>query len=128
MMQRGPRARTRAGFVVVLASVWALASIMWMPPELVTEGGGTSMVQSLPLLVAVYGAGGVLGLGGLGVAQRWPGPGRLMVGAGGLVLLIGFLAFRDYSPAAVLSVGLSAVALLVAAPFVGDVPRSVPGN
>ncbi|TVP45624.1 MAG: hypothetical protein EA350_08755 [Gemmatimonadales bacterium] len=119
----GPRKRNRAGLVVTVASIWALVAAVRIPPDVMTDEG-SPLVESVPLLMLVYATGAFLGLGGLIAAQRWARPARFVVGAGGIALFAGFLTLRDLALVSVLSLGLPALALLLAAPFVGEVPRS----
>lgn len=119
--RREARRRNRFDIAVIVASVWALVAAIRIPPEVMT-GEGAEPVVSVPWLLAAHAAGGLLGLGGLVVAQRWPPRGRALVALGGLALLAGFLALRTYTFTSILSLGLPAAALLVAAPFAGPMP------
>lgn len=120
---RNARTRSWAGFAVIVASVWALVAAYRIPPDVMTEEG-SRLVESVPLLSLAYAAGAFLGIGGLIAAQKWARPARFIVGAGGLALFAGFLTLRDFTLVSALSLGLTAVVLLAAAPFVGEVPRS----
>jgi hypothetical protein len=121
---RGPKARHWADVGVLIASVWALVSGFRIPPDVMTQEGDV-VAQSVPLLAGAYGLGGLLGLGGLAVAQKWPSPGRFIIGGGGLVILAGFFAMQEVTLVTLLSLGVPGLALILAAPFAGTMPRSV---
>lgn len=117
----GARRRRWAVVVVIIASVYAFAAAIWFPPEVIS-GGGSREVRSEAWLWAAYALGGVLGLVGVFVALRWPALARGVVAVAGLLVLSGFFALRQITPLALVSLGLTGLALLVAAPFVGPMP------
>lgn len=94
---------------------------MWLPPEVFT-GGHAAEVRSTSWLTIAYAAGGVLGVAGLIVAQKWTLPGRLLIGAGGLIVFSGFYALSAFTALAAVSLGLTGLALAGAAPRVGRMP------
>jgi hypothetical protein len=107
--------------VVLVVSVYLLASSVWSTPELMQDApdGG---VLSPEWLVMAYVLGGLAGLVGIAVSLKSAGIGRLLTALGGLVSLSGLLAMREMTPTALLSLGGAGVALLVAAAFMGPMP------
>lgn len=119
--RREARRRYRADLAVIIASIVALVATIRIPPELMTPEA-EAPVASVRWLLAAYALGGLLGIGGVIAAIRWPRPARFMVGAGGLALLSGFLFLEELTAVSLLSLGLTGLVLLVAAPFVGAMP------
>ena len=107
--------------VVLIASVYLLASSVWTTPE-VAEQGVSSSVLDPRWLTAAYVLGGLAGITAIGLSLKSRLLGRALVALGGVIVLTGFLAMRQATPLAVLSMGLSALALLGSALFLGPMP------
>ena len=109
-----------ADFIAIVAAVACFAFAIWGTPLAVGEvaGGDT---RNISLIWLSYGIGGVLALAGVAVAQQRRGQGRILVGAGGVVLLLGLIGFAQPEGAAWASI-IPGVLMLAAAPFVGPLP------
>ena len=109
-----------ADFIAIVAAVACFAFAIWGTPLAVGEdaGGDTRDIKTIWLS---YGLGGALALAGVAVAQERRRQGRLLVGAGGLVLLIGLIGFAQPEGTAWASI-IPGVLMLAAAPFVGPLP------
>jgi hypothetical protein len=116
------RARRRlwADVLLIVASVYALGAAIWVPPEIVS--GGAEEVSVPGWLQGAYALAGIIGIAALFIAHRWRVIARLLVPIAGLVLLAGFFALREITVLSVVSLGLPALAMLVAAGFVGPMP------
>jgi len=122
MVDRGTARRHRwADIVLIVASVYAVLAAMWSPLELLSGGGGGE-VRSSELLWVSYALGGALGLAAVFLARRSAGVAKVLAGLGGLAVLSGFLSLGEITLLALLSLGLTGVAMLVSAPFVGPMP------
>lgn len=110
-----------ADVVVIVAAMYCIAAATWFPPEMISGGTSQAVGQESWNWIA-YAAGGVLAVVGLFVALKWEIAGKGMVGLAGLVVLAGFLTLDAFTLTAVLSLGLTGVVLLRAAPFVGAMP------
>jgi hypothetical protein len=113
--------RRWADVVVIIAAVYVFFAAVWSPPELISRGDAGAVGDTTWLYVA-YALGGTLALAGLFIVQRWIGIGRITIGVAGLIVLSAFLALREITPLALLSIGISGVALVAAAPFAGPMP------
>lgn len=120
-IRAGMRRHRWADVVVIIASVYSFAAAIWSPPELFSGGGGWEVRQEAWLWGA-YALGGVLGITGIFVALRWPNLARVLVAVAGLVVLSGFFALHTVTTLALLSLGLTGLALLVSAAFMGRMP------
>lgn len=116
-----PRRRRWADVVVLVASAYALSAAAWFPPEL-AAGGTNEAVRAPQWLWIAYTAAGVLGFAAVFVASRATIPARIMTAGAGIIMLASFLAMATVTTLAVLSIGGTALALLLAAPFVGAMP------
>lgn len=116
-----PRARRWASIVAIVASVYALLAAVWVPPEFFTGGDAGEVGHSTWLIIA-YALAAALGLGGVLTAQRNAGLARLMVAAAGIILLSGFLAMRQVTALALVSIGLTGLMLIGSAVFLGAMP------
>jgi hypothetical protein len=114
--------RRWADIVIIAASVYAIAAATQMPLELAT-GDVDEAVRFALWLPTAYVLGGILGAASIFIALRWPGAARLVVVAAAIVLLSGLLALHGFAWLPVLSLGLPAIAMLGAAPFMGTMPR-----
>lgn len=112
--------RRWADVVVIAAAVYALLAAFW-PMEMVSGGGGREVGSQGGLWIA-YTAGGVLGLLAVFIAGRAPGLAKALVAAGGVAVLLGFFALTELAPLALVSLGVTGLALLGAAAFVGPMP------
>lgn len=113
--------RTRwADVVVLVAGVYAFAGSWMSSPEAMTGGSGD--VASDSWLWIAYLAGGLGGIAAFFLAIKHPGAARGLAAAAGLVVLSGFAALREVSVLAILSLGLTGLALLAAAPLLGPMP------
>ncbi|MDQ3811827.1 MAG: hypothetical protein M3336_16210, partial [Chloroflexota bacterium] len=95
-MERASTARRYdvANFLAIVAAVASFAFAIWGTPLAVGEVTGAD-ARNISLIWLSYGIAGVLALGGVAVAQRRTGLGRLMVAVGGVVLLIGLVGFAQ---------------------------------
>lgn len=116
------RRRRWADIVVIVASAYALAVAPWFPPEM-AAGGDNEAVASPQWLWIAYALAGGLGFTGLFVALRSAVLAKVMVAAAGLIMLASFLTMAELTTLAVLSIGGTGLALVLAAPFVGPMPR-----
>ena len=109
-----------ADFIAIVAAVSCFAFAIWGTPLAVGEisGGDT---RNISLIWLSYGIGGVLALAGVAVAQQRRGQGRILVGAAGVVLLLGLIGFAQPEGAAWASI-IPGALMLAAAPFVGPLP------
>jgi hypothetical protein len=114
--------RRWADIVVIAASAYAIAAATQMPLELATADVDEAVRFALWLPTA-YALGGALGMASIFVALRWPGPARVVLVIAALLLISGLLALERFALLPVLSLGLPAVAMLAAAPFMGTMPR-----
>ena len=118
------RAKRRrwADVVVIVASLYAFMSSFWAPLELLTGGEGREVADDQGLWWS-YALGGVLGLIALFFAHRGKsGLAKILTAAAGISVLAGFLTLDDLTPFATISIGLTGLGLLAAAPFVGPMP------
>lgn len=115
------RRRRWADIVVIIASAYALSAASWFPPEL-AEGGVNEAVRFPAWLWMAYLAAGLLGFAGVFAASRWTALGKGLVALAGLIMLGSFLTMARITTLAVLSIGGTGLALLVAAVFVGPMP------
>jgi hypothetical protein len=112
-----------ADVAVILAGLilWGLA--VWPPPFVdQPEVGGRLAVWQ------VYGIAGGLTIASLLLGQnwRWRSVARVLLLGAAAVLAFGlFTTFRDLGPAAVLTVIVPALLLLLATPFFGPMPRAM---
>lgn len=106
--------------VALVISAYALAAGAWgTGPEAMEEPGG---VVGEGWLGLAYVLAGVAGFAGVFTAPRWPGLGRGLTGLAGLLLLSGLLAMREMTLVAVVSLGITGLALLGAAYWMGPMP------
>ena len=114
--------RRWADVVVIVASLYSFMSAMWAPLELLTGGAGREVAETQGLWWS-YAVGGVLGLAALFFAHRgMSGIAKGLTAAAGLAVLAGFVTLDDLTLFAALSIGVTGIALLAAAPFVGPMP------
>ena len=120
--ERASTARRRdwADLVAIVAAVASFAFAIWGTPIAVGEvaGGDT---RNVSLIWLSYGVAGLLAIGGVVVAQRRTGLGRILLAAGGVVLLVGLVGLAHPVGAAWASI-IPAVLMLASAPFVGPLP------
>ena len=119
MSVRTPKRRRWADVVVAFAGAYALAFAAWFPPELPAES--TTVISQVGIWVT-YAVSGGLGLAALFVAMKWPRVARAMVVAAGVIMLLSFFTLGEVTLLAVLSIGGTGAAFLLASPFVGDMP------
>jgi peptidoglycan/LPS O-acetylase OafA/YrhL len=115
--------RKWADIVAMLAAVIALGNAMWGPIIFPT------MMQDLPqgdpgigYNWLAFGVGGILGLVGVIVAQKWPRPARVPLVLGGLMLIAVPFAYRRQHPVPITVSVVLGLAMIGAAPFVGPMP------
>jgi hypothetical protein len=113
-----------ADIMVILSGLllWGLA--IWPTPFVNTAGE----VAGRLAVWQIYAAAGLLTLGGLLVGQRWQWRGiarTLLLGAVAVLAYGLFTTFRDLGPAALLTVIVPGLVLLLALPFFGPMPRAV---
>lgn len=119
-VQRAKRRRW-ADVVLIAASVYAILSAGWAPLELIDGGRGSEVAESQGLWWT-YALGGALGLIALALSRRAPALAKGLSAAAGLAVLAGFFMLDELTPFAAVSIGLTGLALLAAAPFVGPMP------
>ena len=114
--------RRWADVVVIVASLYAFMSSFWAPLELLTGGAGREVAEQQGLWWS-YAIGGVLGLVALFFAHRGKsGIAKVLAALAGLAVLSGFFTLDDLTLFATISMGLTGIALLAAAPFIGPMP------
>ena len=119
-IQRAKRRRW-ADVVLIVASLYSFMSAFWAPLELLTGGSGSEVAEQQGLWWS-YAIGGVLGLAALAMSRKHPGLAKGLTAAAGLAVLAGFFTLDDLTPFATASIGVTGIALLAAAPFVGPMP------
>jgi hypothetical protein len=121
--KNNPATRRRwADIVVIASSAYAIAVATQVPLELAT-GDVEEAVRFALWLPTAYALGGVLGMASIFLALRWPRAARVVLIAAALLLGSGLLALQRFALLPVLSLGLPAVAMLAASPFMGAMPR-----
>ena len=120
--ERASTARRRdwADLVAIVAAVASFAFAIWGTPIAVGEvaGGDT---RNVSLIWLSYGVAGLLAIAGVAVAQRRTGLGRILLAAGGVVLLVGLIGLAHPVGAAWASI-IPGILMLGAAPFIGRMP------
>lgn len=116
-----PQRRRWADIIVIAAAAYAFGAALWFPPEMISGDGGEAVAFGGWLWTA-YALGGAIGLASVFVAIKLPKIARGMVALAGLLVLSGFFALRQVTFVAVLSLGLTGLALLAATPFMGRMP------
>jgi hypothetical protein len=107
--------------VVLVVSVYLLASSVWSTPEMMEEGVQPRLLDPR-WLTAAYVGGGLAGLLAVALSLKSRPVGRGLTALGGVLILSGFLAMRELTPLAIVSMGLSGLALLAASFFMGPMP------
>jgi peptidoglycan/LPS O-acetylase OafA/YrhL len=117
--------RRWADVVAIIATVVALANAMWGPIIFTTMADKLSLGdRGVDYNWIAFGVGGMLALGGLILAQRWPQYGKIALAIGGLMLvLVPFFYERKVALPIITSVVLG-VAMLATSPFVGRMPAA----
>ena len=113
--------RRWADILALVASAYALSAAAWFPPELVA-GGTNNAVEAPAWLWIAYATAGILGFIGVFAASKSAVLGKVLVAAAGLIMLASFVAMASVTTLAVLSIGGTGLALLIAAAFVGPMP------
>jgi hypothetical protein len=113
--------RRWADIVIIAASAYCIAAATQVPLELATGDVDTAVRFQLWLPVA-YVLAGVAGMASVFVAGRWPGVSKACVVLAVMLLISGFLALERLALLPVLSLGIPAVGMLVALPFMGPMP------
>jgi len=110
-----------ANVAVLVVSAYALAASQWGVPEHTLRDPPGSILVERWLWLA-YLLSGILGFASVFTAiwRRWLG--RVLAGLGGVVALSGFLALREFTLLALISLGVVAATLLAAAIFMGPMP------
>jgi hypothetical protein len=111
-----------ANIVVIVASAFSLAAAAQFPLELGTRPVSDTVRFELWIPTA-HTLAGALGIGSLLVGVRRPRLARVPLVAAALLLISGFLAFHRITLLPALTLGLPALAMLAATPFVGPMPR-----
>jgi hypothetical protein len=116
------RWRHWADLAAIVAGVWSFGQALWGPTVFsvatVDRGVGPNWFA--------FGIGGLLAVGSVFLAQRYPRPARAMLGLAGLMLLIVPFAYRYAVWAPIVSSVVSGLAMLAASPFIGRMPRNIP--
>jgi hypothetical protein len=122
-MDGASKARRRhwADLVAILAGVWSFGEALWGPAlfsiETVDRGAGASWFA--------FGISGLLAIGAVLLAQRRTKPARIMLAVAGLILVASPLAYRIPVSLPIIASLIAGVAMLVAAPFIGRMPREL---
>lgn len=118
--------RLVANVVTVFAGVAMFAMAAWTGSVLGPVETGEDRFSTIPWLV--HGLAGLLAIGGVIVAQRWPARalGRAMLILAGLMLWGGLIAFRTAGPWGIFGFALPGLLLLACAPFLGPMPPPRP--
>lgn len=120
-LQARLRHRRWADAVVIVLSVYAFFAAIWAPPEMAT-GADAEGVGSTGWMYLSYAIGGALGILGIFIAHKAEGVGRAVVLLAGIVVLSGFFALYEVTLIAVISLGVTGLGMLAAAPWVGPMP------
>jgi len=125
-MQDTPsRERRRwADVAVILCGLGLFGLAIWFPPFTTTTGSGES---APPSVWPIYGGAGGLTLLALFLGQRWQWRtvARILLVAAVVILSYGLLTrFREFGPAAWLTVIIPGIIILIATPFFGPMPRA----
>jgi hypothetical protein len=107
---------------VVVASAFSLAGAAQFPLELGTRPIPETVRWEL-WIPTVHTLAGVLGLLSLFLAIRNRGLARVVLVVAGLLLVSGFLAFERITLLPALTLGIPALLMLGAVPFLGPMPR-----
>jgi hypothetical protein len=123
MSDRNGHAKRRwwTNIVVIGASAYCIAAATHMPLELATGDVGEAVRFEL-WLSAVYVLAGVLGMAAVFTSTRWPRFGRVPLILAVALLVSGFFALHGVALLPVLSLGIPALAMLGALPFMGPMP------
>jgi hypothetical protein len=113
--------RRWADIAVIAASAYALAAATQMPLELAT-GDVDEAVRFALWLPTAYVVGGILGMASIFIALRWPRAARVVLVIAALLLLSGLVGLQSFALLPVLSLGVPALLMLAAAPFMGAMP------
>jgi peptidoglycan/LPS O-acetylase OafA/YrhL len=123
------RTRTWADLVAIFATVIALGNAMWGPLIF------TAMQKRYPqgdrgvsYNWVAFGVGGLVALLALFLAQRWPRVGRILLAVAGLMLAAVPLVYSDRGSAPSIASAVIGVAMLAAAPFLGQMPAPKRGD
>jgi hypothetical protein len=73
-----------------------------------------------------YAIGGLLAVGAVLLAQRYPRAARLVLGLAGVILVVSPFAYRNPVWLPIVSSVVTGLAMLAAAPFIGQMPREIP--
>lgn len=116
---REARRRHWADVVAIFAGVWSFGEAMWGPAifsqATVDRGAGATWIA--------FGIGGLLAIGAVLLAQRYTKPARIMLAIAGLILVVSPFAYREPVWLPVIAAVIAGVLMLVAAPFIGRMPR-----
>jgi hypothetical protein len=119
---KGARRRHWADVVAIVAGVWSFGEAIWGPTifsaEAVDRGAGATWIA--------FGAGGLLAILSVILAQRYTQPARITLGLAGLILLLAPLAYRHPVWLPIVTSVVAGLAMLAAAPFIGRMPRELP--
>jgi hypothetical protein len=114
------RRRTLAAIAALVAGFWAIGWAIWtpfLPPE------QSDTVRNFGAWWAILAVGGALAVASVFVTSSSIPTARAMLVVAALVLAAGVAVFGDYTPAALTRHLLPAAVMLLAAPFLGPVPR-----
>ena len=118
------RSRTRwADLVAIVAAMVALGNAMWGPVIFSTMQ--RDMPRGDPGIGynwLAFGLGGILGVLGLVMAQKWPRWAKFPLALGGLLLIAAPFAYQRHHPAPIAVSVVVGLAMLLVAPFVGPMP------
>lgn len=94
---------------------------MWGAPAEAVEAGG-ELVANEGWLASAYALAGTCGFLAVLAALRVAWLAKVLTGVAGVLVLSGFFAFRTVTALAALSLGVTGLAFLAAAPFMGPMP------
>lgn len=121
--RRSTGRRRWADVVIIIASAYALSAATWVPSEWVSGGDVPGAgAPATEWLWAAYMIGGVLGFASLFISLERPTVARVVAAVGGLAVLGGFFVLRGRAVPALVSLGVTGVALLVAGVFMRGAP------
>jgi hypothetical protein len=113
------RRRHWADLVAIVAGVWSFGQAIWGPANFSSQTTGRGAGASW----LAFGIGGLLAIGSVLLAQRYTRPARIALGVAGLVLVVAPLTYRDLAWLPIVSSVAPGLAMLIAAPFIGRMPR-----
>lgn len=112
--------RRWADVVMIVAGLYVFLAAIWSPPGLGPEPA--TQAADHGIWWWAHAIGGFLALASVPVAQKNVLVARILAGVAGVVLLAGMLAFDAIGWLPIRMLGIPAVLILIATPFLGPMP------